>query len=250
MAGRVAPGGVVPPVAPGDVDAFFRHRADVPGASPAGLIRALGLLRGSDDPVVTFARLARVCVPEFADACQVELSDGKHPPFRISHPACDYVRADPQQADPDQVLLTPFQVVSRVGYLSYAGVVAHWWAGRVPGEANAVLADLIVKHCIALVEQERLLAEVGRAEDRAASLALESISGRAISLATGVVMHQQGLSPDEAEQVLRRAAAVTGTTLCALAASVVRSRELPRHQGDAATVSVIHQPADAGKPGR
>jgi hypothetical protein len=250
MAGRVAPGGAVPPVAPGDVDAFFRQRADVPGASAAGLIRALGLLRGSDDPVVTFARLARVCVPEFADACQVELSDGKHPPFRISHPACDYVRADPQQADPDQVLLTPFQVVSRVGYLSYAGVVAHWWAGRVPGEADAVLADLIVKHCIALVEHERLLAAVARAEGRAASLALESISGRAISLATGIVMRERGLSADDAEAALRQAAAATGIAVPVLAARVVRSRALPGDTMGAATVSVIHQPADAGKPRR
>jgi hypothetical protein len=250
MAGRPASGGVDPSLPPADLDAFFRHRDDVPAVPAIGLISALSLLRGSGDPVVTFARLARACVPEFADACEVELSDGKHPPFRIRHPPGDRAPADGRLAEPDQVLLTPFRAASRVGYPSYAGVVSHWWDGRVPSETDAVLADLIVKHSVALVEQERLLAEVGRAEDRAASLALESISGRAISLATGVVMHQQGLSPDEAEQVLRRAAAVTGTTLCALAASVVRSRELPGHQGDAATVSVIHQPADAGKPRR
>ena len=227
MAGRVATGGVDPSLAPGDLDAFFRHRDDVPDVPAVRLISTLSLLRGSDDPVVTFAGLARACVPEFAHACQVELSDGKHPPFRIRHPASDGVSADAQLAEPDQVLLTPFRVVSRVGYPSYAGAVSLWWDGRVPSETDALLADLIVKHSIALVEQERLLAAVGRAEDRAASLALESISDRAISLATGVVMHQRGLPPDEAEEVLRHAAAVTGTTLCALAARVVQSRARP-----------------------
>jgi hypothetical protein len=250
MAGRAAPGGAVPLVAPGDVDAFFRHRDDVPDGSPAALIRALGLLRGSDDPVVTFARLARACVPEFADACQVELSDGKHPPFRISHPACDHVAAGAQLAEPDRVLLTPFRVVSRVGYPSSAGVVSHWWAGRVPGEGDAVLADLIVKHAIALVERERLLAAVARAEDRAASLALESISGRSISLATGIVMRERGLSPDGAEAALRQAAAASGTAVSVLAARVVRSGALAGDQPGAATVSEIRQPAAAGRPRR
>ena len=121
MAGRVAPGDVDPSLAPGDLDAFFRHRDDVPHVPAVRLISTLSLLRGSDDPVVTFARLSRACVPEFADACQVELSNGRHPPFRIRHPASDRVSADPQLAEPDQVLLTPFRVVSRVGYLSYAG---------------------------------------------------------------------------------------------------------------------------------
>jgi len=250
MAGRAAPGGAVPAVAPGDVDAFFRHRDDAPDVSPVRLIRALGLLRGSDDPVVTFARLARACVPEFADGCQVEVSDGEHPPFRMSHPARDQVPPDAQQADPGEALLTPFRVVSRVGYASYAGVVSHWWAGRVPGETDAVLADLIVKHSIALVEQERLLAAVARAEDRAASLALESISGRAINLATGIVMRERGLSPDEAEAALRQAAAATGTAVSVLAARVVRSSALAGDQRGATTVSEIRPPAVAGRPRR
>jgi ANTAR domain len=250
MAGRVASGGAVPLPASEDLDAFFRHRDDVPDASPVRLISALSLLRGSDDPVVTFARLARACVPEFADACQVELSDGAQPPFRVTQSAGDQVPADAQQADPDQVLLTPFRVVSRLGYPSYAGVVSHWWAGRAPSETDAVLADLIVKHSIALVEQERLLAAVGRAEDRAASLALESISGRAISLATGIVMHERDLSPDEAEEALRHAAAVTGTALGALAARVVRSRDLAGHQTGANTVSEMRRSAAAGRPRR
>ena len=246
MADRVTRGAAGSLLAPEDLDAFFRHRDDVPETPPTGLVSALSMLRGSDDPVVTFARLARACVPDFADACQVELSDGAQPPFRITHPAGP---PGPPGPAADQVLLTPFRVLSRAGFSSYAGVVSHWWAGRAPGEADAVVADLMVKHSIALVEQERLLAAVGRAEDRAASLALESISGRAISLATGIVMHQHGLSPDEAEALLRRVAMATGAALPGLAAGVVRARALAARQTGAPAVSEIRQSA-AGRPRR
>jgi hypothetical protein len=76
---------------------------------------------------------------------------------------------------------------------------ATWWASRAPAEGDAVIADLMVKHAIALVDRERLLAAVAQAEERAANLALETISGRLISMATGIVMRQRGLSPDDAE---------------------------------------------------
>jgi hypothetical protein len=229
MANRVRSGDAVPAVAQADLDAFFRHHDDVPAVRPSKLIGTLSLLLGSDDPAVTFARLATACVPEFADVCQVELGDGTQPLFRVRRPpgradGPDWAEAG--AAGPDQVLLTPFRVASRAGYPSYAGVVTHWWAGRAPAESDAVIADLMVKHAIALVDRERLMAAVGRAEDRAASLALEAISGRAVSLATGVVMHQQSLPPEEAEDVLRQAAVVSGTGLSGVAASVVRSGSL------------------------
>jgi hypothetical protein len=206
-------------VAEADLDAFFRHRDDVPTACPTALIRSLSRLRGSDDPIVTFAGLPRACVPEFADGCQVELSDGAEPLFRVRHPA--------SAADgPDQMLLTPFRVVSRIGYPSYAGVVTHWWTGRAPSQSDAALADLMVKHLIALVDHERLMTAVARAEDRAASLALEAISGRTVNLAIGVVMHQNGLAPDDAEDLLRQSASMAGMGLAQMAASVVCSGAL------------------------
>jgi hypothetical protein len=124
------------------------------------------------------------------------------------------------------MLLTPFQVASRTGYPSYAGVVTHWWTGRTPSESDAAIADLMVKHLIALVDHERLMAAVGQAEDRAASLALETISSRTINLATGIVMRQNGLAPDDAEDLLRQSARITATGLAEMAASVVRSGAL------------------------
>jgi FCD domain/ANTAR domain len=229
---HVAQDGVRRPVRAG-LDAFFRHQGDAPSPASSALIGALVRLTGSDDPAVTFARLARACVPAFADACQVELGDGKEPPLRVRHPAnptdgAGRAEAQPAGANPQQVLVTPFRVASRTGYPSYAGVVTHWWASRAPAEGDAVIADLMVKHAIALVDRERLLAAVAQAEERAANLALEMISDRVIGMATGIVMHQRGLSQDDAEDVLRTAAAVAGGSLSAVAMSVVHSGSLAR----------------------
>jgi hypothetical protein len=229
MAKRITSGDAGSTVAEADLDAFFRHRDDVPTGGCTALIRALGRLRGSDDPVVTFAGLPRACVPEFADGCQVELSDGAEPLFRATHPVGLASDPEPNTAPPvveEQVLLTPFQVVSRVGHPSYAGVVTHWWTGRAPSGSDAAIADLMVKHLIALVDHERLMVAVARAEDRAASLALEAISGRAINLAIGVVMRQYGLAPDEAEDLLRESARMAAGGLAQLAAGVVCSGAL------------------------
>jgi hypothetical protein len=212
-----------------ELDDLFPHQGDTPMLPPPELVGALSRLSGSDDPVVTFASLARACVPAFADACQVELSDGTETPFRIRHPGSSTDGpdlAEAKGADPRPILLTPFRTAPRTGYPSYAGVVTHWWAGRAPTEGDAVIADLMVKHAIALVDRERLLAAVAQAEDRAASLALEAISGRVISQATGIVMHQRGLSQDDAEYVLRQAAATADSSLCAVAANVVHAGSL------------------------
>jgi hypothetical protein len=64
---------------------------------------------------------------------------------------------------------------------------------------------------------------VARAEDRAASLALEAICGRTVNLATGIVMHQHRLAADDAENMLRRSARIAGRGLAQVAAGVVRS---------------------------
>jgi hypothetical protein len=229
MAERTTLGDTASTPAEADLDAFLRHRGDVPTAGGPALIRSLGRLRGSDDPVVAFAGLPRSCVPGFADGCQVELSDGTEPLFRVTHPAGAAGGPEPSAAHPvaaDQMLLSPFQVASRTGYPSYAGVVTHWWTGRTPSGADAVIADLMVRHVIALVDHERLMAAVARAEDRAASLALEAISGRTINLATGIVMHQNGLAPDEAEHLLRQSARTAGRDLARVAAGVVRGGAL------------------------
>jgi hypothetical protein len=225
MTDRIVSRGTLSAATHADLDAFLRHRGDLPPPCRTALIRSLSRLRGSDDPVVTFSGLAGACVPEFADGCQVELTDGTEPPFRVAHPASSAEDPERTPADPpgsDQMLLTPFLVASRTGYPSYAGVVTHWWTRRAPSDSDAAIADLMVKHVIALVDHERLMAAVARAEDRAASLALEAICGRTINLAVGIVAHQNDLAPDEAEKQLRQSARDAGRGLLEVAASVVR----------------------------
>jgi hypothetical protein len=232
MADPLTSGDKPPATAKADFDAFLRHRGDVPSACCAALVSSLSRLRGSDDPVVTFAGLPRACVPEFADGCQVELSDGAESPFRVRHPAGPVGPHDgpgPAVGRPvgsDTTLLTPFRVVSRTGYPSYAGVVTLWWISRAPSDGDAVIADLMVKHLIALVDRERLMAGMARAEDRAARLALEAITGRTINLAMGIVMHQSGLCQEDAEELLRHSARMTGRSLPQVAASVVHTGSL------------------------
>jgi hypothetical protein len=229
MAIRIASGDAAPTLAEANLDAFLRHRADVPMPCSAALVCSLSRLRASDDPVVTFGRLPGACVPEFSDGCQVELSDGTEPTFRVVHP--DGRAEDPESftgppVGPEQILTTPFRVVSRVAFPSYAGAVTHWWTSRKASENDAVIADLMVKHLLALVDHERLMAAVAQAEDRAANLALAAIFGRTISLATGIVMRHKGLDADDAEDLLRQTAARTGRDLHQVAASVVQSGSL------------------------
>jgi hypothetical protein len=229
MTSRISRGDAALAIAEANLGAFFRHRAEVPAVCGAALIGSLSRLRGSDDPIVTFGGLPRACVPDFADGCQVELSNGAEPLFRVAWPASPADAPEPVTTRPvgaDQVLATPFLAVSLTGYPPYAGVVTHWWADRTPSESHAVIADLMVKHLVALVDHERLMGVVARAEDRAANLALEAISGRTISLAIGIVMHQERLAADDAEDLLRRSAATTGRGLHEVAASVVRSGSL------------------------
>jgi hypothetical protein len=222
-AGGGAPGGGAPAAGAADLAAFLRHRADVPAACRVALANSLGALRASEDPVVTFAGLPGVCVPAFADGCQVELSDRTGPLFRAGHPVGS---PGPDQAAA-RVLLTPFQAASWAGYPSYAGLITHWWASRTPGHSDAAIADLMARHLIALVDHQRLMAALARAEDQAASLALQAIAGRTITLATGIIMHQHGLTPDQAEDLLRQSANTAGTSLAQLAATVAATGALP-----------------------
>jgi hypothetical protein len=238
MADRMTAGNTASNMSEADLNAFIRRGDDLPTASAGALISSLGRLRGSDDPIVTFAGLPGACVPEFADGCQVELSDGTEPSFRVSHPVRAASGPGSNAAHcvaEQQLLVTPFRVVPRAGYPSYAGVVTHWWTGRTPSDGDAAIADLMVRHLIALVDHERLMAALAQAEDRAASLALEAISGRTINLATGIVMHQNGLTADDAEDLLRQSARMHRTSLAQTAARVLRSGALinltpPRYQ--------------------
>jgi hypothetical protein len=242
--GRALAGGAA------DLAAFLRHRADVPAARGAALAGSLGALRASEDPVVTFGGLPGACVPAFADGCQVELSDHTGPLVRVSHPASG---PGPDQAA-ERMLLTPFQAASRAGYPPYAGLITHWWDGRAPGDSDAAIAGLLVHHLTALVDHERLMAALARAEDQAASLALQAIAGRTITLAAGIIMHQYGVTPDQAEILLRQSAKTAGTSLAQMAITITGTKALPdpappRNQAAPSDHNLVLLPHDPGDPG-
>jgi hypothetical protein len=157
MTKRGTAGDTASPVAEADLEAFFRHRDDVAAAGRARLTSSLSRLRGSDDPVVTFASLARVCVPDFAEGCEVELSDGTEPMFRVTHPARPAdgpERTARQDARSGQVLLTPFRGVCRGP--ATRRTPGSLRTGGIPGRlrrAMPQIADLMVKHMIALVDR-------------------------------------------------------------------------------------------------
>jgi hypothetical protein len=139
-----------------------------PEVPSARLADAISCLRGSCDPLVTFAGLAGACVPQFADGCQFVLGDAAGRQFRMRHPAGP-------PASSGQILLTPFQVAPKGGWPSCAGLFTHWWNGEAPDDRVAVIAELMVKHATALVEQERMRAVSGQAYDRVVSLSLQAI---------------------------------------------------------------------------
>jgi ANTAR domain len=225
---RQAPGNGNPSLAGSNLDAFRRHREEAPAVSPSALIAALNDARASDDPAITFASLARACVPEFADGCEIELSDGgagDEPIFRAAFPPDSPgpggLSAEIQDAGPDHIVHTRFRAPSRAGYLSYAGVLTHWWMSRPPTESDTVAADLMAKYAMALVDRERLMAALTRTDDQAAEVVLAAIAGRTINMAIGIVMRQHALSEGEAEKLLREAGSSTGSSLYETATHVV-----------------------------
>ncbi len=127
-------------------------------------------------------------------------------------------------------------------------MLTHWWTSRTPTETDAIVADLMAKHVIALVDRERLMAAIGRADDRAAQMALEAISGRTINTAIGIVMHQRALSPEDAEDLLRRAGAATGRSLYEVATHVVRSGALAGPAADPAPARKGRRSRDQLRP--
>jgi hypothetical protein len=144
--------------------------------------KAMRGIRPSDEPAVVLSSLARSSNPSFSDACAVELSEGTQPHFRVRFPMPG--EDAPVCADASAPLLmrntiiTTFQAGSGHGYASFAGVVVHSWAEREPTEDDAIIARLLVDLALAIVQRERFAQKAARADDRAAKLALELITGR------------------------------------------------------------------------
>ena len=213
-----------------DLDAFRRHRSQAPGASVPELAAALAGLQGSDQPTVLFARLAEAAVPGVADGCRVELHDAAGDPgFRAEVGVADRGGSGPGQAvrvDLD-ALSVRVQGPARGPYPSYVGIVTFSWVGRGPTPTDRLLVDLLVRHCVAVVDLERLTLLLGTADDHAADAAVSAIATRSINVAVGIVMHQRGCTEDEAEELLCGVGSTPPRPLYETALMVIRNGQLP-----------------------
>lgn len=228
-----------------DLDAFRRHRAAAPNRPVHPLTMALDELIPSDDPGVVFARLGQVCVPAFCDGWSVDSMP------RVSHRSpgsgedeCD-TGAGSEPHRTRHALHLPFAVGADGITDAFAGVLTMWWRDRQPSPAEIAQADLLVRHGVAVVDRQRLLARAARAESAAAHTATAAIASRRVSMAVGIVMHERGCDADEAESLLVDMAAEYGSDLFELSTDVVRRRGLggparaERRGGPPAALSVV-----------
>jgi hypothetical protein len=186
----------------------------------------------SDEPAVVLSSLARSSNSSFSDACAVELSEGADDLFHVSFPMPgDAAFPGPSGPAPlvaAKTVTTTFRAGSSHGYPAFAGVVVHQWIDREPTEDDAIIARLLVDLALAIVAQERLAQSAARADDRAAKLAMELITGRVEGEAAGILMAEHRATHEEAVTLLRQAAWASQRKLHEVAADVVRSRDLQR----------------------
>jgi hypothetical protein len=182
--------------------------------------------------------LARSSNPSFSDACAVELSEGADALFEVAFPQPDkaafpvcsesVLAGANARALAGKTVTTPFQVPSRHGHASFAGVVVHSWMGRDPTEDDRIIARLLVDRALAILEQERLAQSALRAEDRAAKLAIDLITSRVEGQAIGILMAKHKAAREEAVSMLRRVSHASQRDLHEVAADVVRTGDLQR----------------------
>jgi hypothetical protein len=142
----------------------------------------LGDLLASDEPAVVLSSLARASNPAFSDSCAVELSEGTDALFQVSFPLPDdpVIPAARNAGKQRKSVTTAFQAPSGHGFASFAGVVIHSWSGHQPTDDDAIIARLLVDQALAILQRERMVQALARADDRAAKLAIELITTRPV----------------------------------------------------------------------
>ena len=208
------------------------------------VVRAMRGLVPSEEPAVVLSSLARSCVPSFSDGCSVELSEGTDPMFHVSYPLPDENQATggppsrsgepPAEPTGDSVVTTSFEMRASSGWPSYAGVMIHSWRARIPAESDSIIARLLVDRAIALIDHERLADTAGSADERAAQLALETMTSRAIGEATGIIMATRSMTNVDAFDVLKKIGRHAGRNVYDIALEVLRAGALEHPPDQAA----------------
>lgn len=211
------------PVSAG-IDAFRRPQQPLPRSEVS---RALDELVESVDPAVVLAGLVRLSVSiGFADGCELELTDGPRPLFRTS----SHGGGEPSDLR-ERAVATPLHGPGRGRFEAFSGVLVHWWRGRAPGDDDRLVAELLVRHAVSVVDRQRLLDVLAEREEQGSRLTMQAITGRWLNVATGLVMDQLGVDADDAEEIVRDTARERGVDVWDLALEVVRSRGLVDRTG-------------------
>ena len=104
--------------------------------------------------------------------------------------------------------------------------MVHSWYSRIPTESDSIIARLLVDRAIALIQHERLGEAAASADERSAQLALETMTSRAISEATGIIMTTRNMTNVDAFDVLKKIGRHAGRNVYDIALEVVRAGAL------------------------
>lgn len=128
-------------------------------------------------------------------------------------------------------VFTPFAAArpepsASVAGLSYEGAFTLIMQNGRPSAQQALLAQLLVDRAVALVDRERMGAELAAATARADGLETALSSSRVIGMALGVVMERYKLSSNQAFDLVRRMSQFSHLKLRDVADNIVATGEV------------------------
>ncbi len=197
----------------------------VPWRDPALVETVIGWLVASAKPAVAFSGLAAAGVPALADECVIvvaelagageesaaaaqfeERADSDEPAsaaFTIRFPTVRSATVGGQQGEGSSVTAT-VEAGPEGGELGYRVTATFGWSGRrALGDADQVIADLLLHTVADQVSRQRLVSELEQARDKVNHLGVALESNRRIGQALGILMATYKLTDECAFDLLR-----------------------------------------------
>jgi hypothetical protein len=200
------------------------HDSSRPVPSAATLVTALSSLVVSAEPAVVFSSVVRLCAPLICVAADALISEADKPRYAVAwpRPAAEF---DHRSQTCNVTAIIGAETADHAGY--EGALVLHF--DEVPGEHEALLAQLIVERATAVIERERLIESVAIRSFRVENLELALTTNREIGIALGILMAGRKLTSDQAFDLLRRASQQSHRKLRELALEIAEtgSIELP-----------------------
>ena len=192
--------------------------------SPAGVTAALG---DSTEPAVVFTGIASFCVPQFCDACVIDIMEQDSPGYRIAEPAEFRVEDQSRAFASEQQLTVVFEGRPDGTEPGYVGQAVFSWYTRAPSRDDEVALAILVERAVSAVAVQRSKWRASEALARAANLEIALRSSREIGAAIGILMSRYRIATDSAFEMLRLVSQHTNRKVREVAADVVETGELP-----------------------